>query len=96
MQIDDKHDEATSPMILETVHDRVYAPSTSAHETPETVGQVKDGKGKVIEVPFFNWYNSQLDFSQLEDFKTRFFPNLLISRREKFPRACVPDPFPIG
>ncbi|KAH3865222.1 hypothetical protein DPMN_028261 [Dreissena polymorpha] len=35
MQIDDEHDEATSPMILETVDDKVYAPSTSAYETPD-------------------------------------------------------------
>ncbi|KAH3856368.1 hypothetical protein DPMN_098955 [Dreissena polymorpha] len=58
MQIDDEHDEATSPMILEYVDDKVYAPRTSAHETLETVGQVEDGVGKFIKKPFFNWYNS--------------------------------------
>ncbi|KAH3692943.1 hypothetical protein DPMN_193279 [Dreissena polymorpha] len=56
MQIDDELDEAicTSPMILETVDDKVYAPRTSAHETLETVGQVEDGVGKFIKIPFFN------------------------------------------
>jgi len=60
MQIDDEHDEAicTSPMILEYVDDKVYAPSNGAHETLETVGQVEDGVGKFIKIPFFNWYNS--------------------------------------
>ncbi|KAH3693028.1 hypothetical protein DPMN_193365 [Dreissena polymorpha] len=78
MQIDDEHDEAicTSPMILETVDDKVYEPRTSAHETLETVGQVEDDVGKFIKIPFFNWYNSQLDFSQLEDFLTRFLAPL--------------------
>ncbi|KAH3721223.1 hypothetical protein DPMN_019337 [Dreissena polymorpha] len=54
MQIDYEHDEAicTSPMILETVDDKVYAPRTSAHETLETVVQVEDGAGKVIKIPF--------------------------------------------
>ena len=60
MQIDDEHDEAicTSPMILETVDDKVYEPRTSAHETLETVGQVEDDVGKFIKIPFFNWYIS--------------------------------------
>ena len=87
MQIDDEHVEAicTSPMILETVDDKVYEPRTSAHETLETVGQVEDDVGKFIKIPFFNWYNSQLDFpnckisrlifSQSDDFMTRKFPN---------------------
>jgi len=64
MQIDDEHDEAicTSPMILEYVDDKVYAPSNGAHETLETVGQVEDGVGKFIKIPFFNWYNHNLIF----------------------------------
>ncbi|KAH3693410.1 hypothetical protein DPMN_080842 [Dreissena polymorpha] len=50
MQIDDEHVEAicTSPMILETVDDKVYALSNGAHETLETVGQVEDVVGKFI------------------------------------------------
>ncbi|KAH3742114.1 hypothetical protein DPMN_048849 [Dreissena polymorpha] len=56
MQIDDEHEEAigTSPMILEYVDDKVYAPRTSAHETLETVVQVEDGVGKFFKIPFFN------------------------------------------
>ncbi|KAH3897709.1 hypothetical protein DPMN_021903 [Dreissena polymorpha] len=81
MQIDDEHDEAigTSPTILETA-DKVYAPSNGAHETLEIVGQVEDGVGKFIKIPFFNRYNSELDFpnwkilrltfSQSDDFTT--------------------------